>query len=277
MKDLPLGLFIVPDARLEMRLNIAKSLNITTAHVLTPPRKERTKDNIQLLKNKFKEAKVEITIIFCGFEGESYASIAEVEKTVGLAPEQTCQARLEECKEISDFARALGVNILGMHLGFIPEDINSETYQRLLKQTRELCDYCRDNEQRLHLETGQEKAEVLLGFINEVNRVNLAINFDPANMILYGAGEPISALRFLGHHVKSIHCKDAKWAANPGQDWGTEVVPGQGDVNFVAFFMTLEEVGYQGPLTIEREITGEKQIKDIETTVVFLNNIRKKF
>ncbi|MBN2413361.1 sugar phosphate isomerase/epimerase [candidate division KSB1 bacterium] len=274
MKDLPLGLFIIPDTGLEMRLNTAKSLNITTAHVLTPPRNERTSDKIQLLMDKFNEANVEITILFCGFEGESYASIAEVEKTVGLAPEPTCHARLQECKEISDFARALDVKILGMHLGFIPEDTNSETYRRLLKQTRELCDYCHNNEQRLHLETGQEKAEVLLGFIHDVDRVNLAINFDPANMILYGAGEPISALRFLGHYVKSVHCKDAKWADNPGQDWGTEVVAGQGDVNFEAFFMTLEELGYRAPLTIEREISGDKQIKDIENTVLFLNNIR---
>jgi len=277
MKELPLGLFIIPDDGLEMRLRTAKSLNITTAHVLTPPRKQRTADNIQLLKTKFKEATVEITILFCGFEGESYASIAEVEKTVGLAPEQTGNERLRECKEISDFSAALGVNTIGMHMGFIPGDINNDTYQRLLKQTRELCDYCRDNKQRLHLETGQEKAEVLLGFINDVNRVNLAINFDPANMILYGAGEPISALRFLGHHVKSIHCKDAKWAENPGQDWGAEVVCGQGDVNFEAFFMTLKELGYQAPLTIEREISGEKQIKDIENTVAYLNKLKNIF
>ena len=269
--------FIIPDSGLEMRLQTAKSLNITTAHVLTPPRRQRTADNVLSLKTKFNQANVEITILFCGFDGESYASIAEVEKTVGLAPEQTCDQRLLECKEISDFAGSLGVNTIGMHLGFIPENVNSDTYRRLLQQTKELCDYCRNNEQRLHLETGQEKAEVLLGFINDVNRVNLAINFDPANMILYGAGEPVSTLRLLGHHVKSIHCKDAKWADNPGRDWGTEVVCGQGDVNFETFFMTLQELGFRAPLTIEREITGEEQIKDIENTVSYLNNLKKKF
>jgi len=276
MKNLPLGLFIIPDSGLEMRLDTANSLNIPTAHLLTLPRKERTSNNINLLKNQFVEAQIEITIVFCGFEDESYASINEVEKTVGLAPEDTCYSRLEECKEISDFARELDVNIIGMHVGFIPEDCNSETYQRLLKVTRELCDYCRKNDQSLHLETGQEKAEILLNFINNVDSVNLAINFDPANMILYGAGEPLSALRLLGHHVKSVHCKDAKWAANPGVEWGAEVIPGKGDVNFEYFFMILKELGYQGPLTIEREITGEKQIKDIEKTVKYLNSIRDK-
>jgi len=277
MRNNPLGLFIIPDDGLDIRLQVAKSLQIPTAHILTPPANRRTMDNAAVLVEKFNQAGVNITVVFCGFPGESYATIDEVEKTVGLAPESTCTARLEECKQISRFAKQMGVDTIGIHLGFIPQDYYSQTFQRLLQVTRELCDFCDSNEQRLHLETGQEKAEVLLDFIQQVDRVNLAVNFDPANMILYGAGEPISALRLLGHHVKSVHCKDAKWAAHPGKEWGTEVLQGQGDVNWEAFFATLSDLGFTAPLTIEREITGAEQLQDIKKAVTFLNKIRQNF
>jgi sugar phosphate isomerase/epimerase len=276
MRNNPLGLFIVPDAGLDMRLHVAKTLQIPTAHILTPPAQERTRANAALLAGKFAEAGIKLTVVFCGFAGESYASIAEVERTVGLAPEATCEERLQECKQIAQFAQELQVNVIGLHLGFIPEAVNSKTFKRLIRVTRELCDYCEKNGQWLHLETGQEKAVVLLDFIQQVDRVNLAVNFDPANMILYGAGEPISALRLLGHRVKSVHCKDAKWSAYPGKEWGAEVLQGRGDVNWEAFFVTLNDLDYRGPLTIEREITGEEQLEDIKKAVVFVNNLRQK-
>jgi len=102
----------------------------------------------------------------------------------------------------------------------------------------------------------------------------MAVNFDPANMILYGSGEPIPALKMLAGHVKSVHCKDAKWAVNPGKEWGEEVILGDGDVNIELFLKTLKEIGYVGPLTIEREISGEQQIKDIEKSVALLQRLR---
>ena len=110
----------------------------------------------------------------------------------------------------------------------------------------------------------QEKADVLLRFFNDVGRDNLAINFDPANLILYGTDEPIPALRAVGRYVKSVHCKDAKRKPDVGGGWaGVEVALGQGDVNMELFLRTLKEIGYFGPLTIEREISGDQQKKDI--------------
>ncbi len=276
MRNNPAGLFIIPDEGLDMRLQVANSLQISTAHFLTPPVQERTTKTAALLAEKFKQAGVTITIVFCGFAGESYATIAEVEKTVGLAPEVTCAVRLQECKDIALFAKALKVDVIGIHLGFIPGDNNSETFQRLLRVTRELCDFCASNDQWVHLETGQEKAEVLLDFIQQVDRANLAVNFDPANMILYGAGEPISALRLLGHRVKSVHCKDAKWSANPGKDWGIETLQGQGDVNWEMFFSTLKDLDFKAPLTIEREITGPEQLQDIKKALAFITSLQQR-
>jgi len=93
-------------------------------------------------------------------------------------------------------------------------------------------------------------------FLDDVDRDNIFVNFDPANMILYGAGEPIPALEQLGARVHSLHCKDATWSDKPGETWGAEVPLGEGDVDFAAFLNTLNKIGYTGPLTIEREIGG---------------------
>jgi len=127
---------------------------------------------------------------------------------------------------------------------------------------------------RMHLETGQETAETLLRFFEDVNRENLAINFDPANLILYGTGEPLKDLRLVGKHVKSCHCKDANKSAVKGE-WGQETPLGEGEVNMAEFIKTLKELGFTGPLTIEREISGDQQLKDIASAVELLRNIKK--
>ena len=113
---------------------------------------------------------------------------------------------------------------------------------------------------------------------SDVERDNLFVNFDPANMILYGTGEPIAALRKVGRYVRSVHCKDAKWAARPGVDWGQEVPLGQGDVGMEQFLRTLDAVGYTGPLTIEREIPQEpeRQKAEIGHAIRLLNEIKQK-
>lgn len=270
----PLGIFIVCDHDLPLRLQTAQRLGITTAQILAPPPAERTSAKVRELKDMFSRAGLVVTVVFCGFPGESYADIPTVKRTVGLAPLETRAQRLAEAQSIADFARELGVEAVGLHIGFIPEEREDANYGPLVEATRVLCDHCAGHGQRLHLETGQETAEVLLRFLHDMDRPNLAVNFDPANMILYGAGEPIEALRLLGAHVRSVHCKDARWAANPGVDWGVETPLGEGDVNMARFIATLAEIGYTGPLTIEREIAGEKQARDIEKAVSVLTFIR---
>jgi sugar phosphate isomerase/epimerase len=120
----------------------------------------------------------------------------------------------------------------------------------------------------------------LLHFISDVKRDNLFINFDPANMILYGTGEPIAALKQVGHLVRSIHCKDAKWAPVEvrGTGWGQEVPLGDGDVGMENYLRTLLAIGYTGPLTIEREIPQDpvRQKADIGQAVKILTTLREK-
>ena len=127
------------------------------------------------------------------------------------------------------------------------------------------CDYLKQNGQRLHLETGQEKAENLLAFLHDVDRDNIFINFDPANLILYGMGNPIESLKQVAKYVRSCHCKDATaTTGTPGVDWGCEVPFGQGEVDAKLFLKTLKELGYEGPLTIEREIPEEPERQKAE-------------
>jgi sugar phosphate isomerase/epimerase len=187
-------------------------------------------------------------------------------------------ARTQEMKEIADFANLLGCRVVALHLGFIPHDANDPLYGEILEVTQDVCDHCAGNQQNLHLETGQEAADALLKFIGDVGRNNLFINFDPANMILYGTGEPIEALRKVGQYVRSVHCKDATWAANPGKEWGAEVPLGDGDVGIENFLNTLNDLGYTGPLTIEREIPQdrERQKAEVGHAVNLLSDLRAK-
>lgn len=274
----PIGVFASIDAGLGVKLEVAQQLGVPTIQLHAPHRATRTKENAQQFLARLRDMGITLTCVFGGFEGESYADIPTVERTVGLVPPATRAARVQEMKEIADFSKLLQCNAVALHLGFVPHDTKLPLYGEVLTLTRDLCDYCGRNGQTLHLETGQETADSLLQFIQDVARDNLYINFDPANMILYGTGEPIAALKQVGKYVRSVHCKDGKWAARPGQEWGQEVPLGAGDVNIERYLRTLLEIGYTGPLTIEREIPQEpeRQKSEIGHAVQLLTGLKEK-
>ena len=260
----PLGVFASIDAGLGVRLDVIKELEVETIQLHTPSKSSRTKEKADAFLATLGEMGVEITAVFAGFAGESYADIPTTQRTVGLVPEATRAERLAELMEIADFARLLGVDVVGLHIGFIPHEPDDSTYQDVVTAARKACDHCRQNNQRVHLETGQENADVLLRFIGDVERDNLFVNFDPANMILYGSGDPLVALEKVGRYVRSVHCKDALWSQQPGETWGTEVPLGEGAVGMEAYLRLLDRLGYTGPLTIEREIPEEPQRQKAE-------------
>jgi sugar phosphate isomerase/epimerase len=277
MEKWPIGVFASIDAGLGVRLEVARDLGVHTIHLHTPHAESRTPQRAAEFKKRLADLGITITVVFAGFEGESYADIPTVERTVGLTPRETRAARTVELKEIADFARELGVDVVGMHLGFVPHDRNDADYRELLDITRDVCDHCKRNGQALHLETGQEPVDVLIAFLDDVERDNIFVNFDPANMILYGAGEPIPSLEALGPRVHSIHCKDATWSDQPGETWGREVPLGEGNVDFEAFVKTLKKIGYTGPLTIEREIPQEpeRQKAEIGRAIELLERLKR--
>jgi sugar phosphate isomerase/epimerase len=260
----PIGVFTSIDAGLGVRLEVASELKIPTIQLHTPHREGRTPKAAEDFVHRLEQLGIRLTCVFGGFEGESYADIPTVEQTVGLVPPATRSARLQEMREISDFARLLGCDAVGLHLGFVPHDRSIKLYNETIQVTRQLCDHASNNGQSVHLETGQETAEGLLAFLSDTQRSNLFINFDPANMILYGTGEPIEALKQVGAFVRSVHCKDGKWSDQPGKTWGCEMPLGQGDVGIENYLSTLKDIGYRGPLTIEREIPQEPERQKAE-------------
>ena len=276
MESWPLGVFASVDAGLGVAWDVIKELGVPTIQLHAPHGAKRNQAQANELAAQLKEMNVACTAVFGGFEGESYADIPTVVETVGLMPAATRQSRLEEMFQISDFTKWLGCESVALHLGFIPHNPADDGYDDIVAVTQQLCDHCKANDQFLHLETGQETADGLLTFIQNVGRDNLKINFDPANMILYGTGEPIEALRAVAAHVRGVHCKDGTWSDKPGDTWGAEVPLGEGDVNMRSYLTTLKEIGYTGPLTIEREIPQdpERQKAEIGQAIDLLKSLR---
>jgi len=272
----PLGVFASIDAGLGVHLDVAHQLGVRTVHLHMPRPASRTPERARQFADRLAELAIEVTCVFGGFEGESYADIPTVKRTVGLVPPASRRERTDELKQIADFARLLGVDVVGLHIGFVPHDAEEPGYAEIVDVAREVCDHCAANGQSLHLETGQEPADVLLRFLGDVARENLFVNFDPANMILYGVGQPLAALDKLGRYVRSVHCKDATWSDQPGATWGQEVPLGEGDVDFAKFLATLDRIGYRGPLTIEREIPQEpdRQKAEIGRAIELLDRLK---
>ena len=218
-----------------------------------------------------------VVTAFCAYDGESYADIPTVQRTVGFIPRQTRAEREQRTHAVSDFARDAGIPGIACHIGFVPEDDSSSDYLNVRELVRRVCDHAAKNGQTFALETGQESAETLLHFLIDVNRDNLGINFDPANMILYGTGDPIEALGTLGMHVISVHCKDGDWPPKgvPGA-LGEEEPLGQGAVDMERFLHKLKSIDFKGPLNIEREVPDPAQrLRDIAMGVKLLETLLK--
>jgi sugar phosphate isomerase/epimerase len=274
----PLGVFVSCDAGLGLPLETVQEVGVATVHLHAPHPESRSPERTAALKQRLQDLGITPTCVFAGFAGESYADIPTVERTVGLAPHTTRAARLVELKHVADFARDLEVQVVGLHVGFVPHDPEDPEYHALLAATRDICAHAAAQGQNVHLETGQEPVDILIQFIKDSQQDNLFVNFDPANMILYGAGEPLPALVKLAPYIRSVHCKDAMWSEQPGRTWGQEVRLGEGQVDMEAYLQALLTIGYHGPLTIEREIPKERdrQKAEILSAVNLLQALKRK-
>jgi L-ribulose-5-phosphate 3-epimerase len=227
-------------------------------------------------KQALSDGDFRVYTVFAAYEGESYADIPTVRRTIGFVPQNTRETRERRTEEVSRFAHAIGVQSIATHIGCIPEDRENPEYLTIVEMVRRVCDYAGQLGQNLALETGQEPAAALKLFLQDVNRPNLGINFDPANMILYGTGNPIEALEILGPHIRSVHCKDGNWPpAGQPDALGEERPLGHGSVDVPGFLRKLKEVGYAGPLAIEREASDPAQrLRDIRSAIHLLHELQ---
>lgn len=265
MKPLALGL-IVPAADPIAGLERVRTLGFPTCQLSCVGGRFLVSRSDDELRAALQRTGVEVTTLFLGYDGESYADIPTVQRTVGLLPEATRALRIQQALDLSGRAKAFGFPVLAAHIGFVPEDPDDPTYQSVVSAMQQICDRCAANGQKFALETGQEPAHTLNQFIQDVGRDNLGVNFDPANMILYGTGDPIEALGVVGRHVIGAHAKDGLWPTDEARSrggLGTETPLGEGAVGIPNFIAKLKEIGYTGALTIEREIEGDQQTQDI--------------
>lgn len=207
------------------------------------------------------EAGIEIVSGMFGTVGEDYSSLETIKETGGVVPDATWEENLAISRDVVEAARSLGLKLVSFHAGFLPEDPSDPDYAKLIDRLRAVAGLFADAGIDLAFETGQEEAGILAAFLDDLAAPNVGVNFDPANMILYAKGEPVSGLRSLLPYLKQVHIKDAVLTAEPGT-WGSEVVVGTGQVDWPAFLGVLDEAGYDGALVIERE-AGDDRVGDI--------------
>lgn len=208
-----------------------------------------------------------------GCVGEDYSTLESIRLTGGIVPDSTWERNWTNIQATAALAKSLGLRLVTFHAGFVPHSDSDPGLGKLIERLTRIADLFGQQQINLGLETGQETAPALVGLLKKLNRPNLGVNFDPANMILYDKGNPIDALRHLGPWIRQVHIKDARRTKTPGL-WGEEVVAGSGEVDWRAFFATLEELGFAGDFAIERE-AGSQRVADIRRAREVVENYSK--
>lgn len=215
---------------------------------------------------------IEISSFWCGWEGPKVWDFYEGQRTLGLVPPQYRKMRVKNLCDGADFAHRIGLTDVATHMGFIPECPFDPNFEPLCDAIRTVAQHLKTNGQYLLFETGQETPVTMLRCFEQVGMDNLGVNLDTANLILYGKANPVDALDVFGKYVRNLHAKDGFYPVN-GHDLGEEVRLGDGKVDFPALFRRLKELGYDSYVTIEREISGEQQDKDIRHAKVYLETV----
>ena len=203
--------------------------------------------------------------------GEDYSSLESIRRTGGVVPDATWEQNWHNAQVTAINAARLGLKYVMFHAGFLPHDPRDPDFEKLVGRVRQIARLFAGQGITVACETGQETADSLKKFLEHLNEPNVAVNFDPANMLLYNNGDPIAALRVVSRWVKGVHVKDAAITKVPGT-WGDELAVGTGQVNWPAFFRTLDEVKFSGWLCFERE-AGNQRVADIRAGVQFVKKL----
>ncbi len=208
----------------------------------------------------------------------------------GFAIRADNKARIEQSMRIVDLARDLETNVVTTHIGVIPADHGHDRYKVLQDALGELGEYAEKTGAVFAIETGPEKAVVLKGFIDSLHTKGVGVNFDPANLVMVTDDDPVEAVKILKDYIVHTHAKDGimkkktdpelvyNYFAEGGiedmrlEDYFAETPLGQGSVDFPNYLKALEDIGYKGFLTIEREV-GPDPERDIRLAVDFLKNL----
>ena len=205
---------------------------------------------------------IRVSALGCSWGGAREWDLVRGPLTIGLVPPAYRAEGIRALKQGADFACEIGVPNVICHAGFIPNNPNDPDYGGVVCALREVARHFRERDRWFLFETGTETPVTLLRTIEDIESDRVGINLDPANLIMYGMGNPIDALDVVGRFVRHVHGKDGLCPTS-GRKLGREMPLGRGKVNVPAFIAGLKAIGYDGPIIIEREIAGPQQEADI--------------
>ena len=268
------GVQIILDKKSDVAEKIKKaaSLGFKSAQIVCWQMELYTDDNAQKIVNACKECDVTVSSFWAGWSGPKVWNFVDGPSTLGIVPPDYRYQRMQELMQGSDFAKKIGVDKVATHAGFIPECPSDPNYRPVVSAIRYLANYCKANGQCFLFETGQETPATLLRLIEDTGCDNLGVNYDTANLILYGKANPVDGLSVIGKYVMDMHAKDGEYPTT-GAKLGVEKKVGEGVADFPRIIAKLKEIGYTGTITIEREISGEQQIIDIIDTKKYLEEL----
>lgn len=270
-----LGLLIKLDRQenIENLLRRVVDLGFKSCQISTYVPSLYTQETADLINTYCRKYGLAVSLWWAGWPGTHHWNFVGGPASVGLVPMEYRKERCEIMKQASDFCKLIGVDRIATHAGFIPEDLHDPLYVSLVEDLKAVAAYCKKNGQLFCFETGQETPVTLLRTIQDIGYDNVGINLDPANLVMYGKGNAVDSLKVLGKYLFGVHIKDGCYPTD-GKELGVEVPVGQGDVDMPRLLAAIEELGYDGPLTIEIELdrrmgenTPEQAIKE---TVAYL-------
>ncbi|HVN79023.1 MAG TPA: sugar phosphate isomerase/epimerase family protein [Terriglobia bacterium] len=264
-----LGLIVGVQRDADKALKLVHDLGIPTCQAQTDDYSDRVHGSLKAAIEKYG---IEVTAVNSSGGPPNVYDFYQGPLTIGVVPKKYRRQRIDNFKRASDFAKKLGVPAFHTHYGFIPENPNDSEYSGVVEALREVAAHLKGNGQMMLYETGQESPVTMLRAITDVGVDNQFVNLDTANLILYGKGNPLDALDVVGRLVRGVHAKDGLFPTDPKR-LGEEVPIGQGKANFPKLIPRLKELGYTGAITIEREISGPKQIEDIKKEKVYLEKL----
>jgi sugar phosphate isomerase/epimerase len=250
-----IGVFLASTGRTDPRqgMEAVKSIGLNMIQVSRLPERFYTPEGAKEFAGLLKDTGVRASAVVAVFAGESYRDQDAVRATVGFLPATTAEAREAHARNCVDFAAAIGVKIVTFHVGFLPGDPSDPAYQRMRNAVSRIAGYAKGKGVTISLETDQETGEELGRFIDQITGARVGVNFDTANLVLYGKEDPPKALRTLLKRVTSVHLKDGLPPKDPHQ-LGTEVRPGEGKAEVAACLRILHDAGFRGPLVIENYV-----------------------
>jgi L-ribulose-5-phosphate 3-epimerase len=273
LKPMELGLLIVPFGAPEERIRLVHDLGFSNCSLsLDGYIGGFTPEVVSQFRDLLAKYSVTATTVEVVGPGTRIWDFTQGPETIGLVPPKTRAERIDALRQVSDFAKQLGIGQVQTHCGFIPESPNDPLYPGAVEAIRTVAQHCQGNGQYFLMETGQEAPTTMSRAIRDAGMPNLAVGLDTANLILYGKANPVDAVDILGKRVRSVHAKDGRWPTDPDK-LGEEVLIGRGLVDFRLVFAKLHRIGYTGAVTIERETSGPQQIEDVKQEKIYLEGI----